>query len=797
MATHQRTRTASMPATDTPRLPGDKHQSWTTGLVRLAREVLSNRGFVAGLVILCLLLYVHNGMTTIDYPEQDEATYFYRAFLLAHGNVTGANLFDPSASPLYIVYYAFCYLLTRTADVYPLVVTSSILLLGLGAYLLLSRIFHPVLSCVFALLVVAWTVPFAPNNLYTFATACLWLSLAVLGPRMWQRGLAAALVLLCTLVRAEFLAVALVLLVLLIMYETQRARRVRIEWRQVATAYAPAGILLCFGLYLYLGLPQTIQGASSYAVAWSYTDFYRWVHPSQFVPIYSYANPYHLFTKDFGPLAPTASFTATLLAMTRNPGMLSQYLGFESARLLAGFGTATLDGAQWHYDHSYTQPVVPTPQNTVTFVLGLAVFAVIALTCAAALRHRHSAVIPALSTKTPIVLGLVSLLGLVPLMVIINPHQRFYMLYPLVLLPIGLGVRWIGLAVLEFARVPRSVAPVARGGIAILSLAFVVASLPQPFAMKPASGLEDALTLTFLREHVPEHATIIGQPANSFADYLVGDGYDVTGYEAAAFQGTDGNVINNVLTAYPTLRDVYVLFNPNIPYQQNNPWFATWDAMYPELAPTLVAQRQNPNLVLYRLPPNLGARVNYLRLLRLVQGSTSAAPSAMLPTYGSVDFSAQLAWDGDRPQNNVTPQTWQAYGWTTQAIALYPDLPDAWAIRAHTVTTALPASWSGQTLIFAGAFAPWELTKQGADGTQLVFSIPGTTYHQVVQLPNTTSQHWHPILVQLPRYAGTLHLQVTVLPRSSLLWDDTLLSFVGVTASATTPPSPPTSLPVP
>ncbi|HEX8995503.1 MAG TPA: hypothetical protein VF812_05695 [Ktedonobacterales bacterium] len=784
MATNQTTQSAARPDAD-PSRPG---RGWprTEGALALVRDVTGNRAFVAGLLIISLLIYVHNALNTIDYQEFDEATYFYRGYLLAHGNLAGAGISDVGGSPLYVAFYALWYLLLRTSDVYPAVVMSSIVLLGVSAYFLFTRVFHPVLSGAFALLVVVWSVPFAPNNLAIFAPACLWLSLAVLGRHPWQRGLSVALALVSTLARMEFLPVVIILLILLLYYETHLFQTRAVEWRQLATAYAPVVVMLLAGLRLFLAMPQTAQGSSSYALARSYTDFYRWAHPAQFDPLYSYANPYALFTKDFGPLPQQASFFATLTAMTHNMPMMIQYLGFEASRLVAAFGVAALDAPQWRYDHLYTLPVVPNAESTAVFLAGVAGFAVIAVLCSIALRRRHVAVVPALKAKTPVLFGYVSLIGLVPLLALVNPHQRFFMLYPLVLLPVGLGLRRIGLAILSFTPGPAAARSFAQGGMTVALLLALFAYLPQPFATEPSSGPVDAITLAFLRQHVPEGATIIGEPADSYADYLRGDGYNVSGIEAGPYAGNNGNVINNALSAQPTLDNVYVLFNHNIPYSANNPWFTAWNALYPEIPITLVAERQNPYLALYHLPPNLSARVSYLRLLRLTQtGQLGANPNSPLPRYDTMDFSAHLTWAGDLPQNNVTPQTWQVYGWRTQAIALYPDLPGAWNVRAHTVTTTLPAAWAGQTLVFAGAFAPWEVNQPQADGTQLVFTIPGTTYHQVVQLPNTPSQQWRPVLVRLPQSASPLSLQVTVLPRNSLLWDDTLLSFVGLANGAT------------
>ncbi|HEX8731264.1 MAG TPA: hypothetical protein VF725_04300 [Ktedonobacterales bacterium] len=785
MATNQTTRAATTPNAE----PSHAQSGWRRpeAALAFARELAGNRAFIAGLVIVSLLVYVHNALHTIDYQEFDEATYFHRGYLLAHGDVTGAGISDLGSSPLYIAYYALWYLLIGTSNVYPLVVTSSILLLGVSAYLLFGRIFHPVLSWAFALLVVIWSVPFAPNNLYIFAPACLWLSLAVLGRRPWQRGLAAALALLATLTRMEYLPVVLILLALLFLYETRLLRQRAVEWRELATVYAPAVVMLLVGLDMLQAAPTTLQGSLSYAIAWSYTDFYHWAHPAQFDPLYSYANPYALFTKDFGPLPQQASSLATLAAMTHNMPMMVQYLSFEASRLIAAFGTATLDAPQWRYDHLYTLSVLPNLGDTLGFLAGVAGFAVIVGLCAIALRRRHITVASALKGKTPILYGYISLIGLLPLLALVNPHQRFFMLYPLALLPVGLGLRRIGLALLSFTPRPATARSIAQGSVAVALLLTLFVYLPQPFAQEPPSGPMDAITLAFLRQHVPEGATIIGEPADSYADYLIGDGYQVSGIEAGPHAGSDGNVIWHILNAQPTLDNVYILFNHNIPYSGSNPWFTAWKALFPEIPITLVAQRQNPYLALYQLSPHLSARVRYLQLVRMTQqGQPGSSAASRLPRYDSVDFSAHLTWTGDQPQNIVTPQPWLVYGWQTQAIVMYPDLPGAWNIRAHTVTTTLPASWSGKTLVLAGAFAPWELNQPQADGTQLVFTIAGTSYHQVVQLPNTPNQQWRPILIPLPQTSGPLRLQVTVLPRNSLLWDDTLLSFLGV--AATPPP---------
>lgn len=783
MATKQIVHPTAPPSADPGERLAEGGRSTTSRLLLLTQRVMTHRAFFACLLVCSLLLYVQNAPHTVDYQEFDEAAYFYRAYLLTHGNVIGANIADPGAMPIYIGYYALWYLLLQSSYVYPWVLTSSIVLLGLGAYALLSRIFYPFISWVLALFIVSWSVPFAPNSLYIFATACLWLSLAVLGRRVWQRGLAAALVLLCVLVRPEFLACALVLILLLALYEAHLVRHHQLEWRALATAYAPLVTLLLFGLYLYLGAPQTFQGGSSYGIAWSYTDFYRWVHPQQFDPLYSYSNPWRLFQKDFGPQPAQHVLTQTLIAMTRNPAMLTQYLSFESTRLIASFGTATLDSTQWSYDHLYTQPVLVTQRDTQWFLVGVAGFAAVAAASYLALRRRRATVLADRTAKVPVMLGLLSLAGLAPFMILINPHQRFYMLYPLVLLPVGLGISAIvrALTIYTPAQVwlQGAALQVARGGTMVAVLLLMLAYLPQPFVHEPPSGLFDAMTLAFLRHYVPQNSMIIGEPADSYADYLSGDGYYVTGVEAGPYEGIgDGNVIYHVLQAYPNLDNVYVLFNNNIPYGENNPWFAAWNSLYPALPITLVAQRANPYLALYRLPPELGARVSYLQLLDTSRPESVSGGS--LPPYSAMDFSTRVSWMGDRPQNEVTPTYWQAWGWGTQGIVLYPDLPGVWAIRAHTVMTTLPEAWSGKTVVFAATFAPWEVNKPGADGTQLVMTVVGTTYHLVVQLPNSPDHHWQAIVVNLPHYADSAQLQVTVLPRSSLLWDDTLLSFIGL-----------------
>ena len=63
-------------------------------LFPLVREILVSRGFFAVILLLSLLLYVWNAPHTIDYQEYDEATYFYRAYLLAHGNIVGSGITD-------------------------------------------------------------------------------------------------------------------------------------------------------------------------------------------------------------------------------------------------------------------------------------------------------------------------------------------------------------------------------------------------------------------------------------------------------------------------------------------------------------------------------------------------------------------------------------------------------------------------------------------------------------------------------------------------------------------------------
>ena len=59
-------------------------------------------------------------------------------------------------------------------------------------------------------------------------------------------------------------------------------------------------------------------------------------------------------------------------------------------------------------------------------------------------------------------------------------------------------------------------------------------------------------------------------------------------------------------------------------------------------------------------------------------------------------------------------------------------------------------------------------------------AISGTQKSQTVQVPDTyPNQHWVPIALHLPRLPAGATLRVTILPRTSLLYDTTLFSFLG------------------
>lgn len=736
----------------------------------------SSRLFMGVLVAFACVLYLWNTPHAIDYPLFDEATYYGRAYALLHGNIAQSEIAFPGTSPVYILYYALWITALHTSLVYPWVYCSSLFLVGIGAYLLLSRLLHPLLSFILASATLVFATPVAPSNAcFYFGTGLLWISLSLVGSRVELRGLALLGVLLSALVRPEFTAVLLALGLCLAWYEWRRWRRRQyeqtdaLEWRMIATSYAPALLGFVFVGFLILTMPSLGYDRVSSAIPWSYTDWYARINSPEFHGWFSYDHIWILFDQDFAPVS-SHTLTGTLIAMLHNPAKLASYIGFEAGMLIASFYSALMHSFTWRYGQSdaYDTSIVLTAQNTWQFVLWVTGFAAVAVLCGVMARRRDGApsarFIRLPRAGTPQWLAFVSLSSVTVWLLLVLSYLRFFEIYPVVLLLVGIGITQIIKAL--------------KPSVLLVPLLIISALVAMPHPYLGTVTHPMTAELEFVHSHIPSGSTFVALASDTYVEYLQSDGVQLHAMEAGTYASP---LLINAVESNPALE--YALVTGSDGPAQFEQWAQNWSARYPVLSWSLVAAQTDPPAYLYALPPNSGSREAYLGLL---QQQMQQSASEKLPNYNSVDFNSSIVWHGSDPRNHVAPIYTPAWGITANALVMYPDLPGAWVTTPHTVTTTLPESWSGQTLIFAGAFAPWEVNKPQADGTQLVFTIPGTAYHQVVQLPNTANQSWRPILLRLPRYTGSVRLQVTVLPRYSLLWDDTLLSFLGV--AATPPP---------
>lgn len=573
-------------------------------------RALGDRRVMAALTLLGLVIYLWHSLQAIDYPVYDEAIYFFRSQRLLAGDLRTAGVADVSSSPLYIVYYALWYLALHTSRLYPAIFVAATMLMGLGCYLLLSRLLHPALAWALALFAVIGAAPVVPQNgLYYTSAGLLWISLALLGKHPLRRGLAAFGVVVSVLLRPEYLGVALLLLALLAIYEWRQVRaqsgatsRLR-RAAHIAPCYLPVLLMLLLIGVLAARLPNDAVRVDS-AIPWSYNTYLAAERPAGYAGIDSLARPFVLFERDYGPVRPR-TLPNILLAMARRPDLTVPYLGYESERLLAAFGSSTLTA--WGYLYNGT-PWAARLNVWNTWLFGLGVFELILLgwACAFDLKRRGLRASPLRHRDTPALLGIVSLVALVPWLLLINPQQRFWMTYPLVLLGAGWALsviaRWLALSMPRWLPAwPRSRALVAHWAPAA-SVLLLLVLLPHPWAgTRPQPN---AATIAFIRQHVPEHSTIIGEPLFSFTDYLAGDGYPLDSLEATAFQPSP---LVQAERYDPHLR--YALLAPILPQTTYAAWFADWSRAYPGRNWVLVAQMTQPAVQLYALSDGPSAAV--------------------------------------------------------------------------------------------------------------------------------------------------------------------------------------------
>src|SRR5689334_21857133 len=122
----------------------------------------SRMGMLA-LLALGLTLYLWNAVHVIDYPEYDESYYLVRGVLVTEQRYADAAISDLTSAPGAVWVYAGLYTWLRNSNVYPYAFIIAVWVMGIGAYLLLSRIFPPLLNWLFALLIVVGATPARPE----------------------------------------------------------------------------------------------------------------------------------------------------------------------------------------------------------------------------------------------------------------------------------------------------------------------------------------------------------------------------------------------------------------------------------------------------------------------------------------------------------------------------------------------------------------------------------------------------------------------------------------------------------
>jgi hypothetical protein len=95
---------------------------WPNALRTTSAWVLripASQSAMAMCTVLTLVIYLWNMPHALDYPEYDEAAYFYRGYLLSLGNWKAADITNPNGSPVSVVFYAAWYLILRRPLLYP------------------------------------------------------------------------------------------------------------------------------------------------------------------------------------------------------------------------------------------------------------------------------------------------------------------------------------------------------------------------------------------------------------------------------------------------------------------------------------------------------------------------------------------------------------------------------------------------------------------------------------------------------------------------------------------------------
>jgi hypothetical protein len=389
---------------------------------------------------------------------------------------------------------------------------------------------------------------------YYFGVGILWLGLALLGRSVVLRGLSAFVVLISVYFRPEFQFCFWLLCIYLLYYEWGAIRRKRSLLLFSVAAYLPALIGTLFTLVVIVSYSTSASVRLGNALPWSYADFLKHTSPERVDGLNSFANPTILFQQDFGKLEST-SVLNELAVLPRNPGKGIEYLGYNSLRLFAAIGASFLEAWRWQLVPFPDESFVVTPDWL--NVVGFAILS-IAFTAIVIAKGRNTK-LPELSAirKRPAFVGILLLAALIPWLILINPHQRAFMILPLVLLPIGYGL----LMLRENIRIPRWIGP--------LLVVFVLVILPHPFAATIDRPV--ARTVDLLRQTLKSGDVVVGAPAETYANYLYADGIVIVPLEAPQYLPS---VLVNAYNKNSRLR--YVITTHLYPDGVYKKWFDDW-----------------------------------------------------------------------------------------------------------------------------------------------------------------------------------------------------------------------------
>jgi len=531
------------------------------------------------LLAIGLTIYLWNGIHVIDYPEYDESYYLVRGVLVTEQRYADAAISDLTSAPGAVWIYAALYSWQHNSNVYPYAFILAVWVMGIGGYLLLSRIFPPLLSWLFALFIAVSATPVRPENMtYYLGAGILWFGLSLLGRSVIGRGLAAFVVLLSVYFRPEFQFCFWPLFIYLIYYEWRASRRKRSVLPSVVIAYLPVLVVTLFTLAAMIFHPADTSARIGNAVPWSYVDFLQQTAPARVDGLNSYSNPNVLFQQDFGKV--DSGVSGQLGALLRNPGKTTEYLGYNSLRLFAAIGASFLEAWRWQ--------LVPYPDTSFVVTsnwINVGVFGILCVifTGFIVVIHRTKK-LPEWSAirKRPAYVGILILAFLIPWLILINPHQRAFMILPLVLLPVGYGL----LVIVNNFRWPR------WGSITLVLVVLII--LPHPFAGNPDRPV--ARTIDLLRSVIKPDTVMVGAPAGTYENYLYADDISIQTLESPDYLPS---VLVNAYSKNHQLR--YAVTSHLYQDDVYKKWFSDWMQAHPDRPWTQIAALPNLRFALFEL----------------------------------------------------------------------------------------------------------------------------------------------------------------------------------------------------